>query len=750
MKNMSKLVALVLVGVMLVLSTACAMAETVTASADGFGGAVTVSVTVEDGKITNVTAEGANETQGIGSKAIEELPAKIVEAQSAAIDTVAGATVTSKALLSAAEAAIAQATGAATSGYTAGTYTQKVMGRNAAVTVEVVLSENAIDSVTVVDHGETASIASVALERIPAQIVEKQTTKIDAVAGATVTTNAIKQAVNDAITAAGGNPATLPESYAQPQADIEKTADIIVVGGGGAGMAAAISAQQNGASVILIEKASMLGGNTVVCGGAMGAADTAWAANYDAQTGEDAALEAITSLDESLIAPEYLNDYHTLQAQVKEYLAGDKTAHFDSVELHTIQTYYYGLRTSLTGEKIYGDYDLVTTMTKNAMSAVEWLGELGVQWQDKVTQPVGAMWRRGHNPSMLHGEEYVAVLGKKITEMGGEVMCETAATELTVDKNGKVNGVIAKMSDGTKVTLHANKAVVLATGGYANNLKMVQETNNYWPSVPDGTGTTNAAGMTGDGIVMAQAIGAATTGMEFAQLMAVSDPESGDLFTGLLPQSTADYIMFNQDGERFVDECAARDALAIAAFDNGGLFYMIADIDIAEDARWLSNWETEVERNNTLMADTLEELADKIGYTGEAKENFIKGIELYNSYVDNGKDEQFGKATLNMKVDTAPYFASPRKPALHHTMGGLKINASTEVLNANGEAIPGLYAASEVCGGIHAGNRLGGNAVADCFVFGKIAGENAAKYDKFLLLSSLTQRGAPCGAPFCR
>ena len=154
---------------------------------------------------------------------------------------------------------------------------------------------------------------------------------------------------------------------------------------------------------------------------------------------------------------------------------------------------------------------------------------------------------------------------------------------------------------------------------------------------------------------------------------------------------------------------------------------MIADIDIAEDARWLSNWETEVERGNTLMADTLEELADKIGYTGEAKENFIKGIELYNSYVDNGKDEQFNKATLNMKVDTAPYFASPRKPALHHTMGGLKINASTEVLNENGEAIPGLYAAGEVCGGIHAGNRLGGNAVADCFVFGKIAGENAAK-----------------------
>ena len=724
MKNTRKWAAIVLAA-MLMLVASMASAETFTASADGFGGPVSVSVTVKDGKITDVTAQGDSETQGVGSNAIEQLPGKIVEAQSADVDTIAGCTITSNAVISAAKAALAQAEGGSAT-WTAGTYTESAMGRNAAVTVEVVLGEGTIESVTVTNHDETLAVASVALERIPAAIVEHQTTKVDAVTGATVTTNAIKSAVNAAIEAAGGMSASLPEAHASAKADIEDSADIIIVGGGGAGMAAAVSAMENGASVIVVEKTSMLGGNTVLCGGAMNAADTEWSARYDAQTGETATLEQLAALDESLIPAEYLDDFHTLQAQIAEYLAGDTSKHFDSVELHTIQTMYYGLRTSLTGETIYGNYDLVSTLTKNAMASVNWLGELGVNWKDVVTQPVGGMWRRGHNPSMIHGEEYVAVLGAKIENDGGKIMLETAATALMMDENGKVVGVEAKQADGTKVTLHANKAVILTTGGYANNLAMVQETNNYWPSIPDGTGTTNASGQTGDGIRMAQAIGAGVTGMEFTQLMAVSDPDSGDLFTGLLPTSTADYIMVNTEGKRFVNECAARDTLAIAAFDNGGLFYMIADINIAENARWLSNWETEVERGNTIMADTLEELADKMGFEGETKANFLETIEKYNSYVDAGADADFQKNALNMKVVDAPFFASPRKPALHHTMGGLTIDTSAHVLDTEGNVIAGLYAAGEVCGGIHAGNRLGGNAVADCFVFGKIAGETAA------------------------
>ncbi len=722
---MKKLLSIILSCAMLCLC-GTASAQEYSATADGFGGPVTVTLTVEDGMITAVSAVGEKESSPAIGTDLSGLAEQILAAQGTEIDGVAGATVTGNAVISAAKAALAQAEGTEST-WTAGTYTESAMGRNAAVTVEVVLGEGTIESVKVVAHDETLAVATVALERIPAAIVAGQTTKVDAVTGATVTTNAIKSAVNAAIEEAGGMSASLPEVHAEPKADIEDSADIIIVGGGGAGMAAAISATQNDASVILVEKTSMLGGNTVLCGGALNAADTEWAAQFDTQTGEVATLEQFATTDESKIPAEYMVDFHTLQAQIAEYVAGDTSKHFDSVELHTIQTLIHGTRADLNGEVITGNYDLVSTMTRNAMNVVNWLGDLGIQWQPVVTQPVGAMWRRGHNPSMMHGEEYVAVLGSKITADGGKVMLETAAKNLITDETGKVVGVEAVQADGTKVTLHAAKAVILTTGGYANNLAMVQEYDNYWPEIPNNTGSTNASGLTGDGIIMAKAVGAGTTGMEFTQMMAVSDPDTGDLFTGLLPSSTADYIMINTNGERFVNECSARDTLSIAALENGGLFYMLADIDIAEDARWLSNWETEVDRGNTIMADTLDELADKLGFEGDTKTAFLTTIEKYNSYVDAGVDADFQKNALNEKVDNGPFFASPRKPALHHTMGGLTINTSAQVLSTDGEVIPGLFAAGEVCGGIHAGNRLGGNAVADCFVFGKIAGEAAAK-----------------------
>lgn len=690
---------------------------TYTSTAAGFGGDITVKMTFTANEITEVAAEGPSETDGIGSNAVEQLPEKIKEAQGAEVDAIAGCTVSSNAILAAAKDCIAQATGTTAAGYKAGTYTETVNGRNAAITVDVVLSDTAVEQVKVTSHSETGSVADVALERIPAAIVKNQTTKVDSVTGATVTSNAIEKA--------GGNAASMPEAYAKPGADIEDSADIIVVGGG-AGMAAATAALQEGASVILVEKTSMLGGNTVLCGGAMNAADTEWSARYEAQTGETDALKELMALDESKIAPEYLDDFHTLQKQIKEYLAGDTSKHFDSVELHTIQTYYYSTRNSLDNDTVYGQYDLVSTMTNKAMDTVDWLADLGVQWTDTVTQPVGAMWRRGHNPGMPKGTEYVDVLGSSIRNQGGKIYYETTAHTLLTDDNGAVNGVVCQQADGTKVTLHCDKAVILATGGYANNLKMVQDTNNYWPSIPDDTGTTNASGQTGDGIVMATAVNAATTGMEYTQMMPIADPESGDLFTGLIPLSTANYVFVNTDGQRFINEGEARDTLTKAVFENGGTFYMIADLDIAEDSRWLTDWETEVERGNTIMADTLEELAEKLGFDAKQTEDFLKAIETYNSYVDAGEDPDFGKTSFAFKVEKAPFFATLRKPALHHTMGGLSIDTGAHVLDTQGNPIPGLYAAGEVTGGIHGGNRLGGNAVADCLTFGRIAGTNAA------------------------
>lgn len=707
----------------------------------GFGGTLEVEVTVSETAIEDIKIVSDSETAGRAETddAKELVIDDIITKGTTDVDSVTGATMTSDALKEAVAMALALAEGKevepAPSGeaepeaglFTAGTYEEVVSGRNSKMTVEVVLSEDKIEAVNVKDHQETATVASVALERVPAAIVENQTTNVDTVTGATVTSNAIIYAVKQAVKEAGGDQAALDaiDAKAKPQDTIEKTADVIVVGGGGAGMAAALAAADGGATVILIEKTSMLGGNTVVCGGAMNAADTEWAAQFDSVAGETATLEQYAAVDVATLPEEYQADFLTLKAQIEEYLAGDTTKHFDSVELHTFQTMYHGLRTDLNGETIYGNYDLVTTLTKNAMDAIAWLGEKGIQWDNsKVTQPTGAMWRRGHNTSMIKGTEYVVAL-EPVIKQGGEIMYETAGKELIIE-DGRVVGVKAVQADGTEVILHANKAVVLACGGFGNNTAMCQEYNTYWAEIPDDMKTTNASGQTGDGITMGLQAGAALTGMNFIQLMHVSDPVSGDLFTGLIPQQSANYIMFNQEGKRFVAETAPRDTIAQAAIDNGGLFFLIADIDIAEEARWLSDWEVEVENGRAYKADTLEELGKLMGYDDATIAVFVEEVEKFNSYVDNANDPDFNRTAFDQKIDNGPFFATPRKPAIHHTMGGLVIDTDAHVLDENGNIIPGLYAAGEVTGGIHGGNRLGGNAVADVMVFGRIAGTNAA------------------------
>lgn len=609
---------------------------------------------------------------------------------------------------------------------TDGKYTAVAQGRNGKVTVEVTVASDKITAVDVVDHSESAIISAPAFERVPKNIVEYQSLQMDAISGATFTRNAIITAAADAIEQAGGDAAEWKNragQHTEAQNTIEKTADVIVVGGGGAGLVAAVSAIDQGASVILIEKTAALGGNTLLSGGVLNASDPTWQKKAAADKGEAEELEGWMKMDVESFPAEYQETFKTLQKQIKDYLAGSKDYLFDSTELHIIQTYYYGARTGLDGSKIYGNFELVKSLAENGLPTVNWLAEKGIEWQENVSEPVGAMWRRGHTPKMPKGQEYTIKLGKSILDSGNEYIVETAAKSLIV-KDGVVVGVEAEQPNGTKVILHANKGVILATGGFGSNTAMVQEYNNYWESIPNNAKTTNASGSMGEGIVMATAVGADLTGMGFAQMMPVSDPKTGDLFTGLIPRFASSYIFVNKEGKRFVDEGAERDALAKAAFaQTDGLFYMIADADIAEEAKWLTNPEVEVENGRAYKADTLEELAKLIKVDPAT---LVKEMEKYNSYVDSGIDPEFGKSSFLQKVDTAPYYATPRSPAIHHTMGGLVIDAGTHVLTKDGSIIPGLYAAGEVTGGIHAGNRLGGNAIADITVNGRIAGKNAA------------------------
>ena len=616
--------------------------------------------------------------------------------------------------------------GAVADGYTAGTYTAAALGRNGDVKVEVVVAADKIESVTVTEHQETAGIADPAIERIPAAIVEHQSLGVDAVTGCTMTSEAIVEAVALAMAQAGADVEALRNvevAKAEAGEAIEKTVDVVVVGGGGAGMAAAASAAENGATVLVLEKTAAVGGNTLASGLAMNAADPAVTSQMDALTGQVATLEAVLAYDEAEFGP-FAEILTTLKGQIEEYLKGDTTKSFDSTEWHIIQTYLGGKRTDVSGNPVSGDYELIRILCENSLETYKWMGEtVGIALSDLVTSPVGSLWLRGHNFETKQGVFTASIA--YIEAKGGEIMTETKAEHLIVE-DGKVTGVTAVMTDGTPVTVHA-KSVILTTGGFGANEDMVREYNTYWPAIPDGVMTTCVAAATGDGITMALEAGAALKDMGLTQLMPTASAVTGQLADGLLVPSQY-YMFVNQEGVRFVNEYAERDTLAFAALSQtGGVFYHIADqemIPTVQNRATQEQIDELVAKGIIYKADTLEALAEKIGCPADA---LIDSVNKYNSYVDAGADPDFGKGVFGTKILTAPFYAVIEKPSVHHTMGGVAINVNAEVLDEAGNAIPGLYAAGEVTGGIHAGNRLGGNAIADCMVFGKIAGANAAK-----------------------
>ena len=609
--------------------------------------------------------------------------------------------------------------------YAAGTYAGTAAGRNGDITVNVTFSEDAITAIDVTAQQETAGIADPALERIPAAIVDSQSLGVDTVSGCTITSAAIIEAVANAAEQAGADVEALRAvevKKAEASEKIEKTADVVVIGGGGAGMAAAAAAAENGANVIILEKTAAVGGNTLASGLAMNAADPELAAQTDALNGQVSTLEAVLDYNEADFGA-FAETLATLKEQIKTYLAGDTTKEFDSVEWHMIQTYLGGKRTDVNGNPIEGDYDLIHTLCANSLDTYHWLGDVvGVELTDALTSPVGSLWMRGHNFATKQGV-FSASLAY-IEGKGGELMLETRAQHLIVE-DGKVVGVKAEKTDGTEVEIHAS-AVILTTGGFGANSEMVKAYNTYWPAIPDGIMTTCVAAATGDGINLALEANAALKDMGLTQLMPTASALTGQLADGLLVPSQY-YMFVNQEGNRFVNEYAERDTLASAALSQtNGIFYHIADqamIPTLQNKATQEDVDAMAEKGILYKADTLEELAEMIGCPAE---NLIASVEKYNAYVDAGVDADFGKNVFGTKIETAPFYAVIEKPSVHHTMGGVQINTNAEALDTDGNVIAGLYAAGEVTGGIHAGNRLGGNAIADCFVFGRIAGTNAA------------------------
>ncbi len=591
-----------------------------------------------------------------------------------------------------------------------------------AVVVEVVADAEEIYSVTVTEQNETPGIGSVACETLPYDIVDKQTVDVEAVAGATVTSDAIKAAVTAALESAGFDPAaygsaagseSVEESTTEAAAeDMVLEADVVIVGAGGAGMTAAIEAADAGKTVVILESQAMVGGNSVRSTGGLNATKT------PAQDENEFAEEAGVEKQLAAAAENYADNetITTLAATVKEQFDAYQAApegYFDSVELMELDT--------MIGGKAVNDFELVKTLVENSADAISWLDSIGAP-MPSVSSFGGASVKRIHRPvgedgkTISVGAYVVPILQQNVEERGIDLQLNTTATAILTDADGKAVGVEAMNADGAKVTVNA-KAVVLATGGFGANLDMVV---SYKPEL-EGFMTTNAPGILGQGIEMAQAIGADTVDMEQIQIHPTVEANTASLITEGLRGDGA--ILVNEEGMRFIDEVGTRDVVSAAEIaQTNSHSYLIVDQAMADASSVIQGY---INKGFTTTGETYEELAEALGIDAAA---FAQTMDTWNSYVEAKEDPDFNRTSFANPLNTAPYYAIDVTAGVHHTMGGLKINPNTEVLNTEGEIIPGLFAAGEITGGVHGANRLGGNAVADFTVFGRIAGQNAAAY----------------------
>ena len=595
-----------------------------------------------------------------------------------------------------------------------GDFTGTAKGFGGDVSVTLTLTDGAITGCTAEGKDETEGVGSQAIAKMPGEIAESGSIAVDGVSGATITSTAIKEAAAAALTAAGLNPddyKTAVENDASAE-DSTVDADVVVVGAGGAGMTAAITAAAEGKSVVILESQSMVGGNSVRATGGMNAGKTVY--QDENEFGESAGVEKTLKT-----AAEKYADNETITALAKtvseQWAAyqANPTGYFDSVELMELDT--------MIGGKGINDPELVETLCANSADAIDWLDEHGITLHN-VSSFGGASVKRIHRPVNAEGKTVsvgsymIPLLQENCEKAGVKMMLDTTATEILTDANGAAVGVKATGASGETVTVNA-KAVVLATGGFGANLDMVVK---YKPELK-GFMTTNAPGIQGQGIEMAQAIGAATVDMDQIQIHPTVEANTAALITEGLRGDGA--ILINEEGQRFIDEVGTRDVVSAAEIAQTGSYsWLVVDQAMADASSVIQGY---IKKGYTVTGATYEELGKAMGVDAAA---FAETMEKWNGYVEAKNDPDFGRTSFANPLNTAPYYAVKVTAGVHHTMGGLKINANTEVLNEKGEVIPGLFAAGEVTGGVHGANRLGGNAVADFTVFGRIAGAAASDY----------------------
>ena len=553
---------------------------------------------------------------------------------------------------------------------TSGTYEAEAEGRNGAVKVAVTVSETAIESVEVVAHSETAGIADPALERIPAAIVEGQTLAVDAVATATITSNAILSAAEKALAAAGADIDALKvkaEAEAVPGETVELTADVVVIGAGGAGVAAAVEACDAGAKVVLLEQMPAIGGTTATSQGLVGGYESKFTKEMDV--------------------------HYT----------------FEEMYANLMSNASYRLDPTLTG----------ITIEKSG-ETIDWMAErLGMNFY-QVTVGYGPL-------TMMHWIENAGVGMKTAMEqtLAGtsvELMLETRATELLMNEDGSVKGV--KATRGADTVLVYADSVVIATGGYANNPELTARLD------PEKAGTYGIGfpGSTGDGLIMASNVGAALT--HTGDMMCVlkdyeiMSEHNGTSATANVSSfiSRDNTVLLGASGKRFVNEKDIgymTQKLNSPVFDQmhkdgTGYVWAISDKASLEAKGVKRGLDMEF-----ITADTFEELAAKMGLDEAA---VVETLTNYNTYCETGHDPEFGRLLL-AKLE-APYCAVKVVPCEIITYGGIARNEQAEVIRADGTVIPGLYTAGEAS----ANSAYMGFTLTNAYGWGRIAGAGAAAY----------------------
>ena len=594
-------------------------------------------------------------------------------------------------------------------------YTGTAQGMGGEVSVTLTIENGVITDCVATGDKETDGIGSVVIAQFPAQVVEGNTINLDAVSGATITSNAFIEAAKAALTAAGLSPDDYMTKVAAAAAgDVTKEADVVIVGAGGAGMTAAMTASDAGKSVIILESQAMVGGNSVRSTGGMNAAKTVY--QDENEFGEGAGVEKmLKSAADNYADNEFITSLAATVAQQWADYQANPVGYFDSVELMELDT--------MVGGKGINNPELVKTLVEGTAPAIDWLDENGMSLHN-VAAFGGASVKRIHRPVNEEGKVVsvgaylVPLMEKACQDRGVEFILNTTADTILTDANGQAVGVSGTDKDGNTVTVNA-KAVVLATGGFGANLDMVA---SYKPELK-GFMTTNAPGIQGQGIAMATAIGAATVDMDQIQIHPTVEANTAALITEGLRGDGA--ILVNANGERFTDEVSTRDKVSAAEIAQPGSFsWLIVDQAMADASNVIQGYIT---KGYTKQGATYEELAKEIEVDPAA---FAATMEKWNGCVEAKTDADFGRTSFAGPLNTAPYYAIKVSAGVHHTMGGVVINPSTEVLKEDGSVIPGLFAAGEVTGGVHGANRLGGTAVADFVVFGRIAGASAAAFAK--------------------